>query len=319
MKNLLIAIWLLSTTVLFSQQKIKFERIKSMPNEAYAFAASSSNRDIYSLAGGDDWNSFTSYLQIYDTKVDLWIKTPLEDLPITSNSSALYMEEYHGIVTLGGTQPYGGDIALVEQIRMVNLDDFSVSVLGPNPEAARNMGLAKDGRTIYFFGGSTQGSPIFKCSNKLFSYDLSTGHLQMLPDMPYAMETEGAVVNGNLYVFGGYNRTSRPNVYKFNIKDNEWTELDPLDKPLSNYSITQFEKYIILVGDHTLNDQMIIYDTESEKAEYYKMKNVRARSLGAAVSGEHLYVYGGINPRPRYVRVETYRFNIKEFLESRAQ
>ncbi len=319
MKHSILLTLILVCQVSFAQTKLNFERIPSMPNEAYAFASSASNQDIFALTGGDDFQRYTSKLQIYDTRVNFWVDIPLKELPITNYSSAVYMEDYHGLLTLGGTQPYGSNVALVEDIRMIDLEDYSITKLGKLPFPARNMGLAKKGNTIYFFGGSTQATPIFTCSNKFFSYDLDLGHLEMLPDMPVAMETDGAIVDGNLYVFGGYDRVSLSKVFKYNLSKKEWTELNPLPKPLSSYEVAQYGKYIILVGDFNNTNQLILYDTENERPEYYKM-NFEARHLGASVSGDDLYVYGGVNQSPHYyIRQEAYKLNLKQFIASREQ
>ena len=319
MKHFLLIVLYVHSFICFSQSKLEFEKISPMPNEAYAFASSASDQDLYAITGGDDFQKYTSQLQVYDIQLGSWLNIPIKGMPITNYASAVYMEDYHGLVTLGGTQPYGASVALVEDIRIIDLEDFSVTSLGKLPFPARNMGLVKKGNTIYFFGGSTQATPFFKTSNKFFSYDLDLGHLEMLPDMPVAMETDGAIVNGHLYVFGGYDRASLSKVYKYNISKREWTELNPLPKPLSSHEIVQYGKYIILVSDFNTTNQLIFYDTENERPVYYKM-NLEARHLGASVSGDYLYVYGGVNPTPHYyVRQEAYRFNLKEFLARREQ
>ena len=70
--------------------------------------------------------------------------------------------------------------------------------------------------------------------------------------MPVVMETDGAIVDGHLYVFGGYDRASLSKVFKYKISKKEWTELNLLPKPLSLHEVVQYGKYIILVSDFIL-------------------------------------------------------------------
>lgn len=308
---------LLSTIVIQSnaQKKLEFEKVASMINEAYAFASAGSDNGVYALTGGDDAFSYSNDLQFYDPKINQWVKVDLADLPIINFAAAAYIRNYHGLVFLGGTQPYGTSTALVEEVRMLSLDDFKITALGNIPEPANRMGIANDGKTVYFFGGSVRAEPNFLCTASLYSYDLSIGHLEKLPDMPKSRETKGAIVDGNLYVFGGYNMTPHSEVWKYNIEKKEWSELAPLERPLSDYSISQFGKYIITVGDQTYNRQLMVYDTKAEKATYFKM-SVTGQLLGSAISGDYLYVYGGIVPPPNfYIKQETYRIKLSEILE----
>lgn len=316
MRFILFYVGFLWTMTSMAQKKIAFEKLSSMPNESYAIASASSDRDIFALTGGDDFQAFGSELQIYDTKIDLWIKMTLKDLPLSNGLSVVYMEDYHGLITLGGVQPYGSNANLVEKIRMIDLEDYSIMELGVLPEPARHIGTAKKDNTIYFFGGSTKATPTFQCSDQLFSYDLDLGHLEMLPSMPLAMETKGVIMKDQLYVFGGYNNTALSKVFKYDLRLREWTELPSLDKPLSDYAITQYGDYIIIVGDYVRTNQLIVYDTKSNTLKYHKM-NIEARKLGASIVGDYLYVYGGYNSlADGYVKQETYRLNIKSFIEN---
>ena len=45
--------------------------------------------------------------------------------------------------------------------------------------------------------------------------------------------------------------------------------------------------------------------------------NVTGRYLGAAISGDYLYVYGGVVPSPEfYIKQETHRIKVDEIIES---
>ena len=95
-----------------------------------------------------------------------------------------------------------------------------------------------------------------------------------------------------LYVFGGFNGHSLSNVWQYDIEEEIWNELSPLKYPISAYAITQYKQYFILVGDFFRENQVIVYNTETQSAQYYK-GNFSGRYLGASIVGNYLHVYGG--------------------------
>lgn len=297
-----------------AQQKLQFEKLSPMLNEAFGFAFAGSEDKAFALTGGDDAFNFTSVLQTYYTKLDTWTGTKVDNLPFMNFGSATYMPAYNGVIFLGGITPYGSSIRVNKDIRMLNLDDNSITELGELPIAAKNMGLARADNTIYIFGGSVQATPRFVCSDKVFSYDLKSGHLEQLPDMPIPQEASGAIIEGKLFILGGYDQNALTSVYQYDLEEQEWSTLAPLETPLSNYSLVQYEHYLILVGDYVKTNQILVYDTRNDKRHYLKM-NLNGRYLGAAVVDEHLYIYGGVVPSPNYyIKNETYRIALQDIL-----
>ncbi len=322
MKVIFTSLALLCCTLLSAQKKLIFEKMAIMPNEAYAFGYTQSADEIYAFGGGEDFKRFSSYLHIYDTRSEIWITNEIKEIPLTKYASSVYLEAYKGILVLGGTRPYGTSVGLVDEIRMINPDDFKVTTLGTLPEPAKDMGIANDGKKVYFFGGSTRmernmfGTANFQFSKKFFVYDLEVGHMEMLPDLPKAMETNGGIVDGNLYVFGGFNRNPLTSIWQYNLKEKTWTELEPFDRPVSSYALAQYGRYFILAGDFYDGNQLIVYDTRNRKAEYFKT-NFAGRHMGASVMGEYLHVYGGFsNNKDNFIKHDHYRISIKNLIES---
>lgn len=322
MKAILTSFLLLSCTFVYAQKKLTFEKVAPMPNEAYAFAYAQSSRDIMAFGGGEDFSRFSAFIHVYDAKVDFWVSTGIKGVPRIKYSTGTYMEAYNGVLLVGGIQPYGASVGLVEEIRMLSLDDFSITKLGVLPEAAKDMGLASDGKKAYFFGGSTSmevnmnGTSNYTFSNKFFVYDMEIGHLEKLPDLPKAMETAGGIYEGNLYVFGGFNRNPLTDIYQYNLEKKTWTALEPFNKPVSSYALAQYDRYFILAGDYHDGNQLIVYDTKTQKAEYFKT-NFAGRHMGASVIGEYLHVYGGFNNvRGDLIRNDHYKISIRKLINS---
>lgn len=322
MKAVLISLTMLCCTAIAAQTKLTFEKMAAMPNEAYAFGYTQSSQDIFAFGGGEDFKRYSSYLHLYDTRSDLWISTEIKEVPLVKYTSSVYLEAYKGILVLGGIRPYGTSLGLVDDILMLNPYDFSVTRLGTLPEPAKDMGIASEGKKVYFFGGSKRmtrnmiGSTNFIFSKKFFVYDLNDGHMEMLPDLPNAMETNGGIVDGNLYIFGGFNTTPLTSVWQYSLKNKTWTELEPFDRPVSSYALARYDRYFILAGDYYDGNQLIVYDTKTKKASYFKT-NFTGRHMGASVMGEYLHVYGGFsNNRDNFIKHDHYRISIKRLIDS---
>lgn len=289
---------LFSPMGLFGQQVLDFEILPGLPVGTVAFAYANSQDNLYAIGGETSNKPYTSNLQVYDDKIQKWLKFRLKTLPRQSYSSAVYVEDYKGIVITGGIQQKGNSGVLINEIKIIYSKDLKIDVLGPIPTPAKSIGIAENNNIIYLFGGSTSkrtsamGPINYTFSEKFYAYDLTNGSLSEHPDLPVAMETKGGIINDRLYVFGGFDGKSLSAVWQYEINKKVWTALDKLDVPVSANALVQYEEYFILVGDYVKGSQLILYDTKNNKTVYFDT-NVQAKNIGAAVIGDYLHVYGG--------------------------
>lgn len=321
MKIVLCSLMLMYTTVMSGQTKLRFEKLDEMPHGIFAFGHAQSEDEMYAIGGSTVDGMYTLDMNIYNANAELWITVPVKDLPRTKHASAIYLDDYKGILLAGGTKYYGASTALVDEIRIVYPDGFKVDVLGLLPEPAKGLGLAKEGNKVYFFGGSTsrrrsnQGQNYFTFSDQMYVYNLEDGHMAKLPDMPVAMETQGGIVEGKLYTFGGFKGTGSRDIWQYTIETATWKALEPLKETISGYALAQYEHYFIMVGDFTDGGQLILYDTRTQTAEYFKT-NLSGRDMGASVMGDELHVYGGLFTFPVvYAKPEHYKIAIQEIIK----
>ena len=78
-------------------------------------------------------------------------------------------------------------------------------------------------------------------------------------------------------------------------------------------ALIQFKHYIILVGDFNKSNQLIVYDTKNQQAQYFKT-NIQGRRLGASILGNDLHVYGGLDTNQGMLKREHYKLSMQEIL-----
>lgn len=289
----------LITSTLNAQQALTFHKIGQLPLALSAFGYSQDDTKIFTIGGSTEQFEYTSSLLSYNSAINLWLNIPIADFTPSKFASAIYVEKYDGLFVVGGIIPNASRTILDDEIKVIQLDKFNYKPLGPLPYPAKNMGIAYWEDKIYFFGGSTSmvvdrmnQNERFTFSDKLCSYDLTNGVITILEQMPIPMETHGGIIDGILYTFGGFDGSSLKRVFAYDIAADQWKELEPLKNGISSYGITQHDQYFFIAGDYYERNKLIVYDTQSKKAHYFKT-NIKGRHLGASVIKDKLHLYGG--------------------------
>ena len=316
-----IVVSLCSSNDLSAQKKLKFEKIGNMKVDNGNFSITEVGSDIYAIGGSTAMQWVSSNMQVYDNRIKKWLNIPLNGLDRFSYGSAIYLEKYNSILLAGGITPFGSSVKIVDKLRLVNTDKFEVKEIGPAPAPTKNLGMAYFNDKVYMFGGglsyyrSKTGTEFWTFSNRLYSFEISTGQIERLPDLPNAMETEGGIYNGNLYLFGGFDSRPRSTVYKYNLELKEWTSLNGLERPLSNYSLVQYENYFLLIGDRSKDNQLILFNADTEEATYFKT-NLQGRRLGASILDDELFIYGGSNTMLGFRKSSVYKIDVDKILNN---
>ena len=86
----------------------------------------------------------------------------------------------------------------------ISLLDGSIEFLSENPQPSRAAGISTWQNKIYSFGGSI---PPPNYSNKLYEFDPESDNWAEIAEIPFAGETKGEIIDGKLYIFGGFNGT----------------------------------------------------------------------------------------------------------------
>ena len=323
MKNLLLlAILCLISHVGTSQkiEKVRFKKKKALPVRLFGMAYTTDGQRILVVGGGSSNPDYTNGLFMYNPMLDEWLDlSSSAHIPPFRYGQAVYLEEYGSMALLGGTTPYGTDVGLVADITTYDLKSYRPRVLGPNPTPSRRPGVAYWKKKLYFFGGSVSvdmqmsRKATGKYSRKMYEYDLSTGVIQSLPDLPEAKETDGGIVDGRLYVFGGYDNQGSRAIHAYDTEDATWQKIGALDDPVSAYALAQYQHFFLLVGDYEKPNQLIVFDARTNTHKAFKL-NFRGRHMGAVVLDETLHVFGGFDPRRGALR-QHWTLNVPRLLK----
>ncbi|MEA3478274.1 MAG: kelch repeat-containing protein, partial [Bacteroidota bacterium] len=172
---------------------------------------------------------------------------------------------------------------------IIDIQSGQVSYNTSNPYPVEYGGSAVWNNKIYVFGGyNSEGF-----SNRLYEYDPVTNIWARLPDMPEAKQTNGEIVNGILYVIGGYNGSSSARVDAYEIQNSSWLTLEELPAGISAHSMTTSGNNIWIIGSYNNIHMVAIYNTETNEFTQLNSNMIGRRHCGVCIEGTDLYIYGG--------------------------
>jgi N-acetylneuraminic acid mutarotase len=268
-----------------AQTTLNFSNLSGMEVPKGAIESATDGSYLYVVNGFSPFKLFTSQALKYDIVNDYWSEITNRLIPKQFPSCEVIGENLY---VFNGTTSSGG---YNKKMEIVNLKDGSVTLSTDNPVPARLSGSSVWKGNIYVFGGKVDS---VSYSNKLYKYDPLIQKWTELANMPEAKQTKGEIIDGKLYVLGGYNGTPLDGIDRYDIQKNEWTRMIKIPKPLSANSVTFSGSKIYTVFDFA--DQINIgdYDILTNKFEVLKQIGmIGRRHAGAQIVKGKLYIMGG--------------------------
>ncbi|MFK7953141.1 MAG: kelch repeat-containing protein [Ekhidna sp.] len=291
-----------SHTLCAQDSLIQFKKGEKLPSPVYGMAYSELNDGLISIGGATFTNHETNYIFKYNTQTGKWLnlKRSYEIDPMVYGSATYLGETYDGVIVHGGISNYRNYVAILPDIILYNLSSFRMTSLGVNPNPANHQSSSFWKDKLYLFGGSTslkqtKTSRTVEYSQSLFEFDLKTGLINQLPDLPEAKQVDGVIIDDYLYIIGGFNGTPSTRVDRYDLINKSWQKLVDLKEPLSAYAITKSDQYIFYIGDYSKLNQLLVFDTKNLRHHVFKM-NFNARFAGAGIVDGNLHVFGGLDP-----------------------
>jgi hypothetical protein len=262
---------------------LEFEGIADMNYARYGAGYATDGEFVYAISGADV-NDWPNNGERYNPDTDTW-EIFVEGLIPRRYTNAEYV---NGNIYLINGYP---DTTLIEVIN-VSTGDVSESQSNPYPVAYGGSAVWND--KIYVFGG---GSDDYGYSNRLYEFDPAADSWTQLEDMPESKQTNGQVVDGILYVFGGYNGDVSSSIHAYDIEQNTWsTDLPDMPVGISAHSVATDGEMIAVIGDYSDIEFCGIYDPNDNQF-FILDNNMEGRRHSASVYLDgSLYAYGGSQP-----------------------
>jgi N-acetylneuraminic acid mutarotase len=274
---------------------LMFSKLADMPDGLIFAGSVSDGENIYCINGIRPYTAqfpSTGVLR-YEPKTDQWSVLTNKLTPKIQTMVA-YVPSMCKIYVMGGTIVGARTNSLFRGIETVDVNTGEVERLKiTNPLATTYGGAAVWNNNIYLFGGSRlNGMGV----SSFYKFDTSTQQFTELADMPEYVQTTGAIVNGVLYTFGGFNPVQHYNstqISAYNIKTNTWTKAGTLPETLSANAIATYGKLIFIVGNYSDLRFLGYYDTETQQFTKLNSNMLGRRHAGAGIASNQLIIFGG--------------------------
>ena len=270
--------------IVFAQYDITFETRSDMNYGRHAFGETRQGNLIYVFNGGYESNSETS-AEIYDSSADEWTMFATDLIP-RDHSTAAYVYPY--VYIIGGySSPYS---TFCDTVEVLNAVTGSMHYAKPMPYPVDYCGSAIWKNQIYIFGGENNDG----YSNRLYKFDAIKDDWIRLADMPESKTaTAGWIVNGILYVFGGYNGSGFASIHSYEISTDTWNYIGDLPVSVSSHAVTGYDNLIWIVGDYTNQQTLMSFNVENYEVNQYTNNMTPRRHAGAMIIEKQLIVFGG--------------------------
>ena len=291
-RNVLLLSFTLLSILVNAQKSQKFKNLTDMGVARAGIATATDGNFIYVSCGFARSSYGTSMVEKYDIQNDSW-SVLTNSLGAKRYASSVVVG--NNLYVLNGTNRH----AFNNKVEVVNLSNGSITNAAENPLPRRIGGIAAWNGCIYVFGGAIRADTLngvikHRYTDKLYKFDTSTQIWKELASMPEAKETQGEIINGKLYVLGGYSGkkvSNRIDVYDLN--DDTWTSLGTLPDSLSAHATAAVGSKIYIVGDYTKLTTLACYDVSLHTYTTLKNNMIGRRHAGAEIVKDKLYIMGG--------------------------
>jgi len=275
---------ILSFSVSANCQNIQFVEVNNLPEARSAITSANNNEHIYVVNGFGTNEQYTDEIFQYNTSQNLWTILTSSTIPKRYASAGIvdnYLYVFNGLIENG---------ILNNKVEKIDLNDGSVEIMSDNPQPSRAAGVATWDNKIYSFGGTLEPN---QYSNKLYEFDPLNDTWTELTEIPFAGETKGEIVNGKLYVIGGYNGTVSNQIDVYNISTDVWESNFMLPNGISAHATALIGSKIYLVGDFSNLTSLACFDTDDSSFQSLTSNLNERRHCAAEGVGENLFAIGG--------------------------
>lgn len=283
-KRKIVLILLLHCSIVLTSQNIQFTNMEDLPEARSALTSANNGTDIFIVNGFGADEQYTDEIFQYNIAQNSWSTLTSSTLPKRFASAEIvgnYLYVFNGVAENG---------LLNNRVEKVDLNDGSIQYLSDNPHPSRAAGVTTWNNKIYSFGGILTPN---EYSNKLYEFDPTNDTWTELTDIPFAGETKGEIIDGKLYIIGGYNGTVSNRIDVYNLSTGIWESNFVMPVEISAHSTTVIGKKIYLVGDFSNLTLIAYFDTFDNGFQTLTNNLIERRHCAAEGVDGHLFAIGG--------------------------
>ncbi len=268
---------------------LSLQDMASMNVGRSAITCSFYGSSIYVCNGYTSNDGFSGEIEKYDLTTNTWSIFVNNSTPKRYASSAIVNGKLYIFNGLTNTMEHN------HKVEVIDLGNGEITYTTDNPNPIEKAGVAVWDKKIYAFGGSYNEG---QYSDKLFAFDTETKEWTELAKMPEAKETKGEIIDGKLYVIGGYNGEVSKRIDVYDIQTNTWSWLFNLQQNVSANATAIIKNEIWIAGDFTDLTLLACFDTQKKTFEIIHSNLLGRRHSSAVIIGEKIYVMGGRQNSP---------------------
>jgi len=258
----------------------------ALPVGNYGMATTTDGKYVYAFNGSEP-NKISASALRYNPESKEWEKW-LENLIPKRYANAEFVAGQNKIYVFNGERK-GKDRNVVEVIAM----DGTVAQSNiKNPSPSRYAGSAVWENKIYVFGGSTGNEKNY--SKQLSVFDPADSSWKRLAEMPEGKETDGEIVDGVLYVVGGWDgKSSSKRIDAYDIKTGKWSAVGVLPFGISAHRLRASGEKIWIAGAYNEKDILAVFDTKTKEITVFTSNYTPRRHVGLEILNGEIFVFGG--------------------------
>lgn len=223
------------------------------------------------VAGGAYWRDgeklWTDRVDYYNPETGTWSQRPSLPEPLGYGGMVRIEEDLYLL---------GGGNGSIPQRKVFKLTEAGWSVVGENPVPRYFSSVVAVGPTIYQVAGSLSMNDLDRCTDEVWSLDVSTNGWQRLAPIPGPPRVihAAAVLGSSVYIFGG--STKEPgqrlrnldDAYRFDTESGQWTPLGPTPVAARAWWAEPVGELIYLSGGYAQTFQGTVYEYDPSEDTY---------------------------------------------------
>ncbi|WP_293896497.1 kelch repeat-containing protein [Flavobacterium sp.] len=220
-------------------QAFTFSDLNNMNIARGLISSTTDGSNIYVCNGFSPAVNYTTQIEKYNIATNTWSVFSNTNAGLRYSSAEVVGNKLYVFNGIPSSTTFNN------KMEVIDLTTGVVTYSTDNPSPVYSAGSSVWDGKIYSFGGTGSSGN----SAKLYVFDPLLQTWTQLADMPQAKQCKGEIINGKLYVIGGFDGSSLTGIDCYDIQNNTWSHL--MDMPASNSAnaTSVFQNKIWVIGD----------------------------------------------------------------------